>query len=213
MENNLSLSLKNPRNPTEFSEDKTMGTAPNPIGVLLLRPLSPYLQQELSERYALFKFWESPPHLRRDFLGEHSSSIRAVVCNGVQGADAEIIDALPLLEIVASHSSGLDKIDLDRCRKRGIRVTYTPDALTDEVADMAILLILATARRICAADRFVRRGEWKKSDFQLTAKVNFVSIFLNYFLQFLLREILGIFCSICFQLGLNFTGYFEFNFV
>ncbi|KAG6430068.1 hypothetical protein SASPL_108134 [Salvia splendens] len=153
-----------------------METASNPIGVLLLRPLSPYIQQELSKRYALFKFWESPPHLRRDFLGEHSSSIRAVVCNGVQGPDAEMIDALPLLEIVASHSSGLDKIDLDRCRTRGIRVTYTPDALTDEVADMAILLILATSRRICAADRYVRRGEWRNSDFKLSSKFSGKSV-------------------------------------
>ncbi|KAL1551538.1 Glyoxylate/hydroxypyruvate/pyruvate reductase 2kgr [Salvia divinorum] len=153
-----------------------METASNPIGVLLLRPLSPYLQQELSKRYALFKFWESPPHLRREFLGEHSSSIRAVVCNGVQGPDAEMIDALPLLEIVASHSSGLDKIDLDRCRTRGIRVTYTPDELTGEVADMAILLILATSRWICAADQYVRRGEWRNSDFKLTSKFSGKSV-------------------------------------
>ncbi|KAG6425923.1 hypothetical protein SASPL_110132 [Salvia splendens] len=117
-----------------------METASNPIGVLLLRPLSPYLQQELSKRYALFKFWESPPHLRREFLGEHSSSIRAV------------------------------------CRTRGIRVTYTPDALTDEVADMAILLILATSHRICAADRYVRRGEWRNSDFKLSSKFSGKSV-------------------------------------
>lgn len=148
-----------------------METASNPVGVLLLRPLSPYLQEHLSSRYALFKFWEAPPHLRRQFLGEHSKSINAVVCNGVQGADAEIIDALPLLQIVVSHSSGLDKIDLDRCRERGTRVTYTPDALTDEVADTAMLLILATSRRICAADNYVRSGKWKIADFKLTAKV------------------------------------------
>lgn len=153
-----------------------MGSISYPIGVLLLRPLSPYLQQELSKRYALFKFWEAPPHLRLEFLGERSNSIKAVVCNGVQGADAEIIDALPLLEIVASHSSGLDKIDLDRCRKRGIRVTYTPDALTDEVADTAILLTLATSRRICAADAYVRSGKWKNADFKLTSKFSGKSV-------------------------------------
>ncbi|KAK4395243.1 Hydroxyphenylpyruvate reductase [Sesamum angolense] len=80
------------------------------IGVLLIRPLSPYIQLEISKRYTLFKFWQ-PPHLRREFLRKHSNSIRAVVANGAQGPDAEMIDALPLLEIVASHSSGLDKID------------------------------------------------------------------------------------------------------
>lgn len=118
------------------------------------------------------------------------------MCNGVQGPDAEMIDALPLLEIVVSHSSGLDKIDLDRCRKRGIRVTYTPDALTDEVADTAMLLILATSRRICAADYYVRSGEWKNADFKLTTKVK---PFLDLF-QFLIANIFGDFIHICSQL-------------
>ncbi|KAL8458274.1 hypothetical protein ACS0TY_035956 [Phlomoides rotata] len=147
-----------------------------PVGVLLLRPLSTYLQQELSKRYALFKYWQVPPHLRREFLGEHANSITAVVVNGVQGADADLIDALPLLEIVASHSSGLDKIDLDKCREKGIRVTYTPDALTNEVADMAVSLTLATLRRICEADRYVRSGEWKNGDFKLTTKFSGKSV-------------------------------------
>ncbi|KAK6125083.1 hypothetical protein DH2020_041199 [Rehmannia glutinosa] len=147
-----------------------------PIGILLIRPLSTYIQQELSKRYTLFKFWQVPPDRRRDFLGKHSDSIKAVVGNGVQGADSELIDALPLLEIVASHSSGLDKIDLDKCRERGIRVTYTPDELTDEVADMAILLTLATLRRICEADRYVRSGEWKYADFNLTTKLSGKSV-------------------------------------
>ncbi|KAL3840885.1 hypothetical protein ACJIZ3_025476 [Penstemon smallii] len=150
-----------------------MGT---PIGVLQTRPLSNYLQQRLSNRYILFKLWQVPPESRREFLDKHSELIKAVVGNGVTGADAELIDSLPHLEIVASHSSGLDKIDLDKCREKGIRVTYTPDALTDEVADMAILLTLATARRICEADRYVRNGEWKNADFKLTTKLSGKSV-------------------------------------
>ncbi|KAF3649665.1 hypothetical protein FXO37_18843 [Capsicum annuum] len=78
---------------------------------------------------------------------------------------------LPRLEIVSSHSSGLDKIDLVKCKERGIRVTYTPDVVSDAVADMAILLIIATLRRICEADRFVRNGMWKQKDFSLTTKI------------------------------------------
>ncbi|KAK4361899.1 hypothetical protein RND71_017140 [Anisodus tanguticus] len=116
----------------------------NGIGVLLMRPLSNYIQQELAKRFTLFKYWEIPS----ESLKLHSDSIRAVVGNGVQGANSELIDALPRLEIISSHSSGLDKIDLVKCKERGIRVTSTPDALTDDVADMAILLTLATLRRI-----------------------------------------------------------------
>lgn len=81
--------------------------------------------------------------------------------NGVQGANSALIDSLPRLEIVSSHSSGLDKIDLVKCKERGIRVTSTPDALIDDIADMSILLALATLWRICEASRFVRNGIWK----------------------------------------------------
>ncbi|OIT05275.1 PREDICTED: hydroxyphenylpyruvate reductase-like [Nicotiana attenuata] len=142
------------------------------IGVLLMRPLSNYLQQELAKRFTLFKYWEIPS----ESLKQHSDSIRAVVGNGVQGANSALIDSLPRLEIVSSHSSGLDKIDLVKCKERGIRVTSTPDALTDDVADMAILLTLATLRRICEADQFVRNGIWKEKDFKLTAKFSGKSV-------------------------------------
>nr|GMD82251.1 hydroxyphenylpyruvate reductase-like [Ipomoea batatas] len=100
-------------------------------------------------------------------LLKHHSSIQAVVGNGVRGADSELIDLLARPEIVASHSSGLDKTDLVKCKEKGIRVTFTPYASTDEVADLAILLTLATLRRICHADRFIRSGMWKKHDFGL----------------------------------------------
>lgn len=142
-----------------------------PIGVLLTRPLSDYLQNEISNRFSLFKLWQVPPESRRQFLDQHSDRIHAIISNGVSGATTDLIDSLPRLQIISNHGSGLDKIDLDKCRTRGIRVTYTPHTLTNEVADMAILLALATARRICAADRYLRSGEWKKSDFQLTIKV------------------------------------------
>ncbi|CAN4088980.1 unnamed protein product [Withania somnifera] len=142
------------------------------VGILLMRPLSNYLQQELFKRFTLFKYWEIPS----ESLKLHSNSIRAVVGNGVQGANSELIDSLPRLEIVSSHSSGLDKIDLVKCKERGIRVTSTPDALTDDVADMAILLTLATLRRICEADRFVRNGIWKEKNFKLTSKFSGKSV-------------------------------------
>ncbi|XP_030457649.1 glyoxylate/hydroxypyruvate/pyruvate reductase 2KGR [Syzygium oleosum] len=138
------------------------------IGVLLTCPMLPYLQQELEKRFRLFEFWQFPQ--RTQFLEEHSGSIRAVVGNISAGADAELIEALPKLEIVASYSVGLDKIDLGKCREKGIRVTNTPDVLTEDVADLVIGLCLAVLRRICASDKYVRSGEWKKGDFKLTTK-------------------------------------------
>ncbi|XP_073128936.1 hydroxyphenylpyruvate reductase [Henckelia pumila] len=138
------------------------------IGVLLMCPVSNYLEQELDRRFNLFRYWNQPRP--REFLAQNSDSIRAVVGNASAGADAELIDALPKLEIVSSFSVGLDKIDLNRCREKGIRVTNTPDVLTDDVADLAIGLMLAVLRRICMCDKHVRSGGWKFGDFKLTTR-------------------------------------------
>ncbi|KAM0933162.1 putative hydroxyphenylpyruvate reductase [Dioscorea sansibarensis] len=143
------------------------------LGVLVTVPMDPYLEEELDRRYNLFRLWEMPLESRRDFLGAHAGSIRALVGNTNAGADAETIDALPRLEIVSTFSVGLDKIDLDKCRERGIRVTNTPDVLTDDVADLAIGLAIAVLRRIPQVDRYVRDGSWKtKGDYKLTSKLS-----------------------------------------
>lgn len=139
------------------------------VGVLMACPMLPYLEQELERRYNLFRFWNVPN--KEEFLKESSASIRAVVGNATAGADAELIDALPRLEIVASFSVGLDKVDLGKCKEKGIRVSNTPDVLTDDVADLAIGLMLTTLRRICESDQYVRNGLWKRGDFKLTTKV------------------------------------------
>ncbi|XP_077210060.1 glyoxylate/hydroxypyruvate/pyruvate reductase 2KGR-like [Tasmannia lanceolata] len=140
------------------------------LGVLMMCPMiPPYLEEELDKKCKLFRCWESSD--KKEFLKQNSNSIRAIVGNVFVGADAETIEALPNLEIVSSFSVGLDKVDLGKCRERGIRVTNTPDVLTDDVADLAIGLILATLRRICESDRYVRSGLWmKKGDFKLTTK-------------------------------------------
>ncbi|PSS17926.1 Hydroxyphenylpyruvate reductase [Actinidia chinensis var. chinensis] len=144
------------------------------IGVLMMCPMAPYLEQELDRRFKLFRFWNFPQ--KKEFLQENSTSIKAVVGNAHAGADAELIDLLPGLEIVANSGVGLDKIDLEKCREKGIRVSSTPDVLTEDVADLVIGLILATLRRICESDRYVRNGLWKKGAFKLTSKFSGKSV-------------------------------------
>lgn len=146
------------------------------VGVVMTCPMSAYLEQQIQQRFTLFKLWESPS--KTHFLARCADSVRAVVGDTKIGADSELVDSLPRLEIVASYSVGLDKIDLDKCRERGIRVTNTPDVLTDDVADLAIGLALATLRRICSCDSFVRSGSWRYGDFELAAKVCELGIFL-----------------------------------
>lgn len=138
------------------------------IGVLMPIPMSPYLEQELEKRFNLLKLW-TVPH-KTQFIKDHSASIRAIVGNASAGADGELIAALPKLEIISSFSVGIDKVDLKMCKEKGIRVTNTPDVLTDDVADLAIGLTLAVLRRLCESERYVRSGQWKKGDYKLTTK-------------------------------------------
>ncbi|XVE52083.1 hypothetical protein DITRI_Ditri02bG0092600 [Diplodiscus trichospermus] len=138
------------------------------IGVLMTCHMDSYLEQELEKRFNLLRFWTATE--KSTFLATHKNSIRAVVGNAFGGADAELIESLPKLEIVASFSVGLDKIDLAKCKEKGIRVTNTPDVLTDDVADLSIGLMLAVLRKLCESDRYVRSDKWKKGDYTLTTK-------------------------------------------
>ncbi len=75
--------------------------------------------------------------------------------------DAEVFDAAPKLKIMAQMAVGFDNIDVAEATKRGIYVTNTPGVLTETTADFAWALLMAIARRIVEADRYVRTGQWK----------------------------------------------------
>jgi glyoxylate reductase len=77
--------------------------------------------------------------------------------------DAEVFDAAPKLKIVAQMAVGFDNIDVAEATKRGIYVTNTPGVLTETTADFAWALLMAIARRVVEADRYVRSGQWKVS--------------------------------------------------
>ncbi|GLT32670.1 hypothetical protein SLA2020_073180 [Shorea laevis] len=145
------------------------------IGVLMTCPMYSYLEQELESRFNLLKPWKQSSSMA-EFLKNNSVYIKAVVGDTNIGADAQLIDSLPNLEIVASYSVGLDKIDLEKCKEKGIRVTNTPDVLTDDVADLAIGLAIAVLRRVCVCDRFVRSGKWVNGDFGLATKFSGKSV-------------------------------------
>jgi len=75
--------------------------------------------------------------------------------------DAEVFDAAPNLRIIAQMAVGFDNIDVQEATKRGIYVTNTPEVLTDTTADFAWALLMAVARRVVEADKYVRTGQWK----------------------------------------------------
>lgn len=97
-----------------------------------------------------------------DFLAGAAAQVRGVLTTGTVGMDAALAARFPRLEIVAVHAVGLDAVDLEALHARGVTVTNTPDVLTEDVADLALALLLASARRLPRLDRYVRAGEWQE---------------------------------------------------
>ncbi|HSW20634.1 MAG TPA: D-glycerate dehydrogenase [Ramlibacter sp.] len=79
--------------------------------------------------------------------------------------DASLLEACPQLKAVCNIGVGYNNIDVAACTARGIVVTNTPDVVTESTADLGFALMMAAARRVTEADRFVRRGDWTKSGF------------------------------------------------
>jgi len=98
--------------------------------------------------------------------------IRAIAASGESKVPRELIAQLPALEIVSVFGVGYDGIDVAAARERGIAVTHTPNVLNDEVADLAMALVLAVSRRLVEADRYVRTGAWAKGPMPLARKVS-----------------------------------------
>ncbi|ROZ69640.1 D-glycerate dehydrogenase [Ramlibacter sp. WS9] len=88
---------------------------------------------------------------------------QGVMSTGSERIDAALLDACPQLKAVCNVGVGYNNVDVAACTARGVLVTNTPDVLTETTADFGFALMMATARRIAEAERFVRRGEWTKT--------------------------------------------------
>ena len=126
--------------------------------VLAITDIRPAYTALLAGRYDLHRF-----DLIKDteaFLNETGDKITAVVTSARFGLSVELMDRLPNLEVITSFGVGHDLIDLEACRARGIRVSTTPDILTDDVADTAIMLMHAALRNLVKGDDWARSGKW-----------------------------------------------------
>lgn len=134
--------------------------------------VAPLMAPKMAELDADFTVHRLPPPPERPaFLAGRRDRVRFMQTTGFAGADRSLIEALPRLEIIACMGVGVDAVDLAAAKERGIAVTNTPDVLNDDVADLAIALILMTARRLVVSDRFVRDGRWLKGAQPLARKV------------------------------------------
>jgi lactate dehydrogenase-like 2-hydroxyacid dehydrogenase len=137
--------------------------------VLIVARLPQHLMQLLHDNFTCHKLLDG---LTDEQLKEIAPSVRAIAANGEAKVPREFMARFPALEIVSVFGVGYDGVDVPAARERGIHVTHTPDVLTDDVADLAIALMLAVARNVVRADRFARSGEWKNGPFPFTTKVS-----------------------------------------
>lgn len=128
--------------------------------VLQLNPiLIPEINEALAALYTVHRYFELGD--AASWLQEHGASIDAVITGGHTGITQSMLAQLPRLKVVAINGVGTDAVDLAYCRERGLPVTATLGALTEDVADLAIGLLIAACRNLCAGDRFVRGGQWE----------------------------------------------------
>jgi len=92
---------------------------------------------------------------------EKAAKVDALATLLSDNIDAEVFNAAPKLKIVAQMAVGFDNIDVEEATRRGIYVTNTPGVLTETTADFAWTLLMAVARRVVEADKYVRTGKWK----------------------------------------------------
>ncbi len=134
--------------------------------VLLMGPIHAPSQARLEATYDVRRYWEAPD--KGSLLDAIAPHCQCIVTNGGRGVEAEVMKQLPGLKMVANFGVGYDAVDVPYCQARRIGLSNTPDVLTEDVADLALALLLGSLRRIPAGDQHVRSGAWAKGGMALT---------------------------------------------
>ena len=122
----------------------------------------------LQSEFACHLLFEAPD--REAFLKKHAGAVRGLATFGPLPVDGKLMDALPGLEIIANFGVGVDAINLEDAKQRGIVVTNTPDVLNDCVADTALALVLGVLRKFAQSEVYLRGGNWAaRGPYPLTA--------------------------------------------
>jgi D-3-phosphoglycerate dehydrogenase len=128
--------------------------------VMVTSPIHFDALRRLEERAGVL----TPYQASREELLALLPGVRGLLLGGGLKIGPEELDLAANLEVLGRHGVGLDNVDLEAASQRGIPVTYTPDGPTESTAEHALLLILATARRLAQLDRSVRDGNFQIRD-------------------------------------------------
>jgi len=150
----------------------TMKPSPATPLALQLCPFAPGLEAGLAERLECLRWFELGEAERDSVLATRGPDVRVVATGGHIGCPADLMRALPALELIAINGVGFDKVDLQLAAERGVAVSNTPGVLTEDVADLAVGLVIAARRGIAAGDALVRAGKWPQGELPLGRKVS-----------------------------------------
>lgn len=129
------------------------------VDVLLIKPSTPLVMEGLDAAFTVHRLFErSDPNA---WLAENGSKIRGVVSGGSFELDRSLMEKLPNLELISNFGVGYDAVDVAAAASRGIVVTHTRTVLDDDVADIAIALVLMARRNLGHAERYARSGAWE----------------------------------------------------
>jgi lactate dehydrogenase-like 2-hydroxyacid dehydrogenase len=134
--------------------------------ILQVSPLPPFMMNALQEADYIV---HDHTHIKDPGA---LSKVTAIIGMGSAKVDKKLLTMLPHVKLIAICGVGYDGVDVATCKEKGIVVTHTPGVLTDDVADLAMGLVLSIGRRIPQADKFVRNGDWVDDAFNLTHKVS-----------------------------------------
>ncbi|WP_162936415.1 2-hydroxyacid dehydrogenase [Pannonibacter phragmitetus] len=126
--------------------------------LLQVGPYPEWDQIPLDEAFTVHRYFEAAD--KAAFLAEVGPQIRGIATRGELGANAEMIAACPNLEVISVYGVGYDAVDLNAAKARGIRVTNTPDVLTNDVADLGVAMMLVQSRGMIGAETWVKDGSW-----------------------------------------------------
>jgi len=137
------------------------------IDLLIYGPMRPILENGFSDQFVVHSA-ETRADLER-LTPDAVAKLRGMaVTYHTVAANKESLARFPKLEIVASFGVGYDHVDAAYARDNNIMVTNTPDVLTEEVADVAMGLLISTLREFVKADRYVRSGLWQTQNYPLS---------------------------------------------
>ena len=129
--------------------------------IFLTRTLDDLTLKKLKKRYQVEVHSGKIP-ISQTKLRSKIRDIDGLICFPYDKIDKKTIDLAENLKVISTYSVGFDHIDTEYAKKKGIKIGYTPEVLTDATADLTFALLLDLMRRVSEGDRIIRKKKWNE---------------------------------------------------